>query len=46
MAKEILNRRGKNISEKYIAKLKKREIKKKIRSGQKISKVTIITVFF
>lgn len=44
MAKEILNRRGKNISEKYIAKLKKERIKK-IRSGQKISKVTIITVF-
>jgi len=44
MAKDILNRRGKNISEKYITKLKKERIKK-IRSGQKISKVTITFVF-
>ena len=28
MAKDILNRRGKNISEKYITKLKKERIKK------------------
>ena len=45
MAKDILNRRGKNISEKYITKLKKERIKQ-IRSGQKISKVTITFVFF